>query len=119
IFGVELLPAVRQGATVLANFSNLGWFGDSWALRQHWQMARFRSMETRRPTLRATNTGITGAIDPSGRVIAELPVLAAGYVDVQVQGHTGLTPYTRWGNYPMWILVCLILLVAVVSRKRH
>ena len=118
IFGVELLPAVRQGATILANFSNLGWFGDSWALRQHWQMARFRSMETRRPTLRATNTGITGAIDPSGRVIAELPVLAAGYIDVQVQGHTGLTPYTRWGNYPMWILVCLILLAAVVSRKR-
>lgn len=113
IFGHELLPAVRQGATILANFSNLGWFGDSWALRQHWQMARFRSMETRRPTLRATNTGITGAIDPAGRVIAALPSAAAGYVDVQVQGHTDLTPYTRWGNYPVWALVCGILALAL------
>ena len=118
IFGPGLLPAVRQGASILANFSNLGWFGDSVALRQHWQMARFRSMETRRPTLRSTNTGITGAIDPSGRVIAELPVLVAGYVDVQVQGHTGLTPYTRWGNYPLWIWVCGILMFAVIGRKR-
>lgn len=118
IFGPGLLPAVRQGATLLANFSNLGWFGHSSALRQHWQMARFRSMETRRPTLRATNTGITGAIDPSGRVIAQLPVLTAGYIDVQVQGHIGLTPYTRWGDYPMWGLVCVILLIGVFRRPR-
>ena len=119
IFGAELLPAVRQGATILANFSNLGWFGNSSALRQHWQMARFRSMETRRPTLRATNTGITGAIDPSGRVIAQLPVLTAGYVDVRVQGHTGLTPYAQWGNYPMWILVCVILGIGLFGRLRR
>lgn len=118
IFGEELLPAVRQGATILANFSNLGWFGDSFALRQHWQMARFRSMETRRPTLRATNTGMTGAIDPAGRTIAVLPTMAAGYVDVQVQGHRGLTPYARWGNYPVWILAWGILGVAFLRRYR-
>ncbi|UOD51101.1 apolipoprotein N-acyltransferase [Orrella daihaiensis] len=118
IFGQELLPAVRQGATILANFSNLGWFGDSSALRQHWQMARFRSMETRRPTLRATNTGMTGAIDPAGRTIAVLPTMAAGYVDVQVQGHEGLTPYARWGNYPAWVLAWGILVVALVRRRR-
>ena len=77
-------------------------------------------METRRPTLRATNTGITGAIDPSGRVIAALPTAAAGYVDVQVQGHEGLTPYTRWGNYPVWFLACGILLIAMLrSLKRQ
>ncbi|MCD8516625.1 MAG: apolipoprotein N-acyltransferase [Burkholderiaceae bacterium] len=119
IFGHELLPAVRQGATILANFSNLGWFGDSSALRQHWQMARFRSMETRRPTLRATNTGMTGAIDPAGRTIAVLPSMAAGYVDVQVQGHHGLTPYTRWGNYPVWVLTWGILGVAIIRRYRR
>lgn len=118
IFGAELLPAVREGATILANFSNLGWFGNSWALRQHWQMARFRSMETRRPSLRATNTGITGAIDPTGETIAMLPTAAAGYVDVQIQGHTGLTPYTRWGNYPVWVLGCAILAAALVRRRK-
>ena len=79
IFGDELLSAIGQapnvastisGATILANFSNLGWFGDSWALRQHWQMARMRSIETSRPTVRATNTGVTGAINQHGQVIA-------------------------------------------------
>lgn len=118
IFGEELLPAVRQGATILANFSNLGWFGDTWALRQHWQMARFRSMETRRPMLRATNTGITGAIDPAGQTIAQLPTAAAGYVDVRVQGHRGLTPYTRWGNYPVSTLAWGILVVALITRRK-
>lgn len=117
IFGQELLGAVRQGATILANFSNLGWFGNSSALRQHWQMARFRSMETRRPTLRATNTGMTGAIDPAGRTIAVLPPMQAGYVDVRVQGHRGMTPYVRWGNYPVWALAWGILAIALIRRR--
>lgn len=118
IFGDELLPGVRAGATILANFSNLGWFGNSSALGQHWQMARFRAMETRRPMLRATNTGVTGAIDPSGREIARLPVLTAGYLDVQIQGHGGLTPYAKWGNLPTTLIVCCILLAGLLLRLR-
>ena len=118
IFGDELLPGVRAGATIMANFSNLGWFGNSSALGQHWQMARFRAMEIRRPMLRTTNTGITGAIDPSGREIARLPALTAGYVDVQIQGHAGLTPYARWGNLPITVVVCCILLAGLLLRLR-
>jgi apolipoprotein N-acyltransferase len=117
IFGEELLPAVRDGATILANFGNLGWFGDSFALRQHWQMGRMRSMETRRPMVRANNTGLTGAIDATGQVIAVIPTYMAGYVDFRIQGHTGLTPYTRWGNYPVTILVCVILAAAILRRR--
>jgi len=118
VFGQELLPAIREGATILANFSNLGWFGDSWALRQHWQMARLRAIETQRPVIRATNTGITGAISETGQPIAALPTAIAGYLDVQIQGRTGLTPYTKWGNYPPLVLVCFILLVAFIRRVR-
>src|SRR3546814_20222857 len=68
LVGVELLPALRPGpngepgATILANVSNLGWFGDSWALRQHLQIGRLRTQETARPMLAATNPGITAAI---------------------------------------------------------
>lgn len=119
VFGHELLPAVRQGATILANFSNLGWFGDSMALRQHWQMARLRAIETQRPVLRSTNTGMTGAIDAFGNVIAVLPPMVAGYVDIQIQGRTGLTPYARWGDYPVLWLICGILTLAFVSRRRR
>lgn len=119
VFAQELLPAVRDGATILANFSNLGWFGNSSALRQHWQMSRLRAMETQRPMVRSTNTGMTGAIDQWGVPIAVLPTMAAGYVDVQAQGYTGLTLYARTGNTPALVLSLVVLLFAIWRRKHH
>jgi apolipoprotein N-acyltransferase len=129
IFGAELLAPIRntdnpsQGATILANFSNLGWFGDTWALRQHWQMARLRAIETARPVVRATNTGMTGAIDHKGRTAAFLKPLQAGYLDVTVQGQAGLTPYTVWGDLPILVLAGFILLsvgtLSVRQRRIH
>jgi apolipoprotein N-acyltransferase len=123
VFGEELLPAVRGmhdtgGATILANFSNLAWFGDSWALRQHWQMSRMRALETSRPILRATNTGATGAIDHRGRDIAQLPPNRIGVLDTTVQGQQGLTPYVRFGNSLILGLSVLILAAAWLRCKR-
>ena len=124
IFGEELLAALRdegpdkRGASVLVNVSNLGWFGDSWALRQHWQMARMRAIETSRPVLRATNTGITGAIGPTGEPLAQLPALVAGVVDVVIQGRAGLTPYARLGNWPVLFVCAAVLALAWMRRKR-
>lgn len=122
IFGEDLLPALRgeHGASVLANFSNLGWFGNSFALRQHWQMARMRSMETARPTLRSTNTGTTGAIDEKGRALAVLPSYRPGVLDVSIQGQQGLTIFTRTGNAPILLLCLGILVIALyLHRIRH
>jgi len=118
-FGEELLPALHrgadgsEGATILANVSNLGWFGDSWALRQHWQIARMRSIETARPTVRATNTGMTGVIDRHGQVVEMLPPHTTGVLDIAVQGTTGYTPYARWGNVAMlvWLAAGLSLIL--------
>lgn len=127
IFGGELLSAIGQapnvastisGATILANFSNLGWFGDSWALRQHWQMARMRSIETSRPTVRATNTGVTGAINQHGQVIATLPTHRAGVLDVSVQGQQGTTPYARVGDWASLLLSLAILSAALLMKVR-
>ena len=124
IFGEELLASLRdegpdnRGASILVNVSNLGWFGDSWSLRQHWQMARMRAIETSRPVLRATNTGITGAIGPSGESLAQLPPLVAGAIDVVIQGRAGLTPYSRLGNWPV-LLMCAALLALVWVRSKR
>jgi len=124
IFGEELLVPIRstanpsQGATILANFSNLGWFGDTWALRQHWQMSRLRAIETARPVVRTTNTGMTGMIDHKGRTAAFLRPMQAGYLDVTVQGQTGLTPYSQWGDLPVLVLVGFILFGASVNTLR-
>nr|MBF0683046.1 apolipoprotein N-acyltransferase [Pseudomonas sp.] len=124
VFGEELLPAIRSGpngepgATILANVSNLGWFGDSWALPQHLQIARMRSIETARPSIRATNTGATAIIDAQGQVQHRLPYHQAGVLDASVQGMTGLTPYTRWGNTAALLLIVAILSLVLLDRRR-
>ncbi|MBO9354975.1 apolipoprotein N-acyltransferase [Bordetella petrii] len=124
LFGIELLPALRPGpggepgATILANVSNLGWFGDTWALRQHLQIGRLRTLETARPMLAATNTGITAAIDARGRVAAQLPAHQAGILPVSVQGMTGLPPYARFGDTPVLVLIALALIAATALGRR-
>jgi apolipoprotein N-acyltransferase len=123
VFGEELLAAVRPGpsdagATILANVSNLAWFGNSLALPQQLQMSRMRVRETGRPMLRATNTGITAAVDAGAAVIDKLPPQTAGALDVVVRGTTGLTPYVRLGNLPILILVIGILAFLIRVKLR-
>lgn len=124
LFGPNLLPALQPGpngepgATILVNVSNLGWFGDTWALRQHLQIGRLRTIETARPMLTSTNTGITATIDARGRVAAQLAPLQAGVLPVSVQGMSGLTPYARFGDKTALALIGLALIAAVGSGRR-
>lgn len=125
LFGSELLPALQPGedgtpgATILANVSNLGWFGDSWALRQHLQIARLRTIETARPMVTATNTGITAAIDARGSVAAQLPAHQVGILPVSVQGMTGLTPYAHFGDKIALALIGIVLIAAAGAARRN
>ncbi len=119
LFGEEIREALNGagGATVLANISNIAWFGHSHALPQHLQIARMRTLETGRPMLRATNTGMTALIEADGRVSARLEPLTAGVLDVTVQGTQGLTPFARLGNRPaLW--AALAALVAAIAASR-
>jgi apolipoprotein N-acyltransferase len=121
VFGEELLPALAgdDGATILANVSNIAWFGDSHAWPQHLQIARMRTIETARPMIRATNTGVTAAIDFDGGMIGELPAYQLGALTVTVQGRSGLTPYARSGNWPIAALAVLILLAAALLASKR
>jgi apolipoprotein N-acyltransferase len=124
VFGEQIIQSVRDselagpGANILVNISNLAWFGDSWALRQHLQISRMRALETARPMITATNTGMTAAIDPRGTVRAVLDPMHKGVLDVEVQGTSGLTPYVRWGDWPIIVWTCLLLLLGWALRKR-
>lgn len=122
LFGEEIAVQVRStnGATVLVNVSNLAWFGNSQALPQHLAIARMRALETARPMLRATNTGVTAAIDHRGRVLARLDHEQVAVLDTTVQGTTGLTAYARWGNATSLGLAGTMLLLAfgIVRRLR-
>lgn len=99
LFGEELLSGLGE-ATLLLNLSNTAWFGDSLAQPQHLQIARMRALETGRTMLRATNTGMTAMVLPDGTVAAALKPFTAAALVVEAQGHSGLTPYARWGNLP-------------------
>lgn len=116
LFGEEL--ALRFGdearaPTVLANVSNIGWFGDTVAVPQHLNISRLRSLEFQRPMLRATNTGATAVIDHHGNVTAQLPPFTRGVLDTRVEGRTGRTPYARWVSAAgLWPLVALALVIA-------
>ncbi|MFT4065134.1 apolipoprotein N-acyltransferase [Paraburkholderia sp.] len=112
IFGEEIARTLRENATpagVLVNSTNLAWFGDTIALDQHLQIARMRSLETGRPMLRATNTGMTAAIDANGRVIGRLTPFTVGSLDVTVQGTSGNTPYVTSGNNTVLAVSALLL----------
>ncbi|SFU11630.1 apolipoprotein N-acyltransferase [Paraburkholderia aspalathi] len=112
IFGEEIARNIRESDTpagVLVNSTNLAWFGDTIALDQHLQIARMRSLETGRPMLRATNTGMTAAIDANGKVIGRLTPFTIGSLDVTVQGTSGSTPYVTSGNNTV-LAVSLLLL---------
>lgn len=117
LFGEAIIRALPQ-ATLLINISNTAWFGDSLAQPQHLQIARMRALETGRPMLRATNTGMTAAIAPDGRVIAVLPPFTRSGMTVEVQGYSGATPYVRWGNMLVIMLALAAVLPALHGRRK-
>ena len=83
-------------ATMLVTISNDAWFGASLAPAQHLQIARMRALESGRPLLRATNTGITALVDHRGQIVQQLPDNWSGILNVSVVPREGLTPYIRW-----------------------
>ncbi|HDR9054654.1 TPA: apolipoprotein N-acyltransferase [Burkholderia vietnamiensis] len=112
LFGEEIAATIRdnpQPPGVLVNVTNLAWFGDTIALDQHLQIARMRALETGRPMLRSTNTGMTAAIDARGRVLGQLKPYTIGSLDVRIEGTSGFTPYVTSGNAVV-LAVSLMLL---------
>jgi len=125
LFGEEIAEQIaathyagQPQPTVLLNTSNIAWFGDTIALPQHLQISQMRAIETGRPMLRSTNTGMTAVIAPDGSVSAKLPAYARGTLAAQVQGYTGATPYILYGNAIVISLTMLSLLLAWWLARR-
>jgi len=111
--------SVRAGAALLVNISNDGWLdaGDGAARRQHFSMAVFRAIETRRFLVRAAATGVSGFISPAGELYATVPADTDGTSLGRVRRGDGLTPYVRWGD--TWLLVPGGVLFAVLAHGRR
>lgn len=115
IFPDEVRQGPLQGAQVLVNISNDGWYGDSGAWKQHLQQTEMRAIENDRWLLSATNTGKTASIDPFGRIAASTDrkirtALVAPYALV-----SGTTFYTRHGDWFAY-LCAIISAGALIAR---
>jgi apolipoprotein N-acyltransferase len=114
VFGEEIIRQLPQ-ATMLANFTNDAWWGESWASDQHVQIAQMRAQETGRYMLRATNTGVTAIIDERGHITTAAPQHVTTTLEGVAQGFSGSTPYVIWANWPV-LAFCFAVLGVPLSR---
>jgi apolipoprotein N-acyltransferase len=106
--------AVRNGARLLVNITNDGWFGDTSAPYQHLAMAGLLSIENRVWLLRSANTGISAAFDPSGRMVRSVPLQHEGFFTIAVnEAGVAHSFYTRFGDVFVWGCVGIIVFLAV------
>ena len=117
-FGEEIIRQLPE-ATVLVNVSNVAWFGRSIAPRQHLQISQTRALETGRYMLRATNTGMTAIIDDRGHIVRVAPQFETAALTGTLQGHTGTTPYVRWGNAVVLAISLAMLSGALLIARRR
>jgi apolipoprotein N-acyltransferase len=113
--------AVGQGSQLLTTITNDAWYGRSAAPWQHFQQARVRAVETGRFLVRAANTGISGIVDPHGRVVVQSPLFETGTWVGEVRWLDGQTVYSRIGDSVAWascLVTAGLLLLPVWERRR-
>jgi len=112
VFGDEVRHFAANGAEVLVNISDDGWYGDTSAPWQHLNIVRMRAIENRRWLLRDTNNGVTAVIDPFGQVRQSIPRHQADALPAQYGFRSDITFYSAHGDVFAWL--CAILSIGVV-----
>ncbi len=121
IFPNQVRKFTKKGANFLTTITNDGWYGKSSAPYQHFAMAVLRAVENRRYLLRAATTGVSGIIDPYGRILSQSEMMTKTYILGKIAPSETLTIYTRFGDVlPLGslTLVLVFLILAVFKRKK-
>ena len=120
VYGYLTAGFVRNGADVIVNMTNDSWSGAVSAEMQHLAMAVFRSVETRKSTVRGTNSGMTAVIEPTGKIVDPMEPFTKGWhiYDVPVYTSGTDTLYTKHADtgaqYVVYLSIALLLLGAIL-----
>jgi apolipoprotein N-acyltransferase len=110
---------VRQGSELLTTITNDAWYGESSAAYQHFELASMRAIEQGRYLVRAANTGISGIVDPYGRVIARTKLFETTSVVGEVRFLQERTVYATIGDLPAQLAVLLTVIGVAVALTRR
>jgi apolipoprotein N-acyltransferase len=108
-----------NGAELLLNITNDGWYGTTSAPPQHFAMAAFRAVENHKWLLRAANTGISAFIDPHGRIVARTQLFERRVLVGEAAFVPGLTLYARFGDVFGFTCLGLTVLALVTTFRRR
>ncbi len=109
---------VQNGASLLINITNDAWFGKTSGPYQHFSMTVFRAVENRRALVRSANTGISGFIDPAGRVLASTKLLQDAVATETIPLMKEISVYTRIGDLFAQLCLALALLIMLIEIIR-
>ncbi len=118
IFPALARHKTKAGSELLVNLTNDAWYGRSSAPWQHLSMAVFRAVENRRSLARAANTGVSGFIDPLGRMHELSPLFEdfTGYNELPIVNIKSI--FTFYGGHLLG-LICLVMTIFLVIRTKR
>lgn len=120
IFPHQAVDRDQPRPDFILTVTNDGWYGDSAGPYQHFEQARFRAIEQAIPVIRSANTGISGLIDPYGRVIEKAELLQEASISVFLPEKSAeATFYGRYSDKPLFILALLLLVVLIRTEKKR
>lgn len=109
--------AAPERADWMLQITNDAWFGTLTGPFQHFAQARLRAVEQGLPLIRVANTGVTAVVDAHGRVVRALPFGSMAALDTTIPGALPPTPYSRWGELPVLMLLAGLALAAMARRR--
>lgn len=119
VFPSLMRDAVLQGSELLTTVTNDGWYGTSSAPYQHFEMASMRAIEGGRYLARSANTGISGVVDPYGRVVQASAIFEQVGLVAEVRLLSGRTIYSQIGDVIAYVGMALTVMALVVVRPRN
>lgn len=109
--------AAAERADWMIQVTNDAWFGSRTGPFQHFAQARLRAVEQGLPLIRVANTGVTAVVDARGRVLEAVPFGTMAALDTHVPGALPPTPYSRWGDGPVALLLAGLALLTLARRR--